>query len=123
MSEPDLALFASGSTTPVAVRIREARTPFALLRGWMGTDMPLGTALRLLPCSRVHTFGVKCPVDIAHCDRTGMVLQVATVFPNRIGPRVPGTHHVWETRSPGFRNHLRAGQTLTTGLRTAGKGR
>lgn len=114
MSERSPALFVAGENLPVVGAVRTAHSPMAMLRGWMGVDIPDDTALHLAPCTRVHTFGVRCPLDIAHCDRHGLVLRVETMAPNRIGPRVPGTHQVWETRSPGFRNRIRSGQILTT---------
>jgi len=121
MPESLPALFVAGEDHPVVKVVRTARSAVGLLCGWVGVTVPDDTALHLSPCSRVHTFGVRCVLDVAHCDRQGRVLRVETLAPNRIGPKVPGTHQVWETRSPGFRNRIRSGQILTVVPRFQGE--
>ena len=39
-------------------------------------------------CRHVHTFGMKFAIDVVFCDRTGTVIRVTTLAPNRISPLV-----------------------------------
>ena len=118
---PDAAgeLLIDGLPFPGIDSIRVASSFAARLTGWIACDIPRGTALCLKPCSRVHTFGVRQPIDVAHCDSTGLVLAVETITPNRVGPFVKGTDHVWEAPYPTFFGRLVAGQRL----RLAGNGK
>lgn len=46
-------------------------------------SMPEGTALIIAPCSAVHTFGMRFPIDVAFVARDGRVLKVR----HAVGPR------------------------------------
>ncbi len=50
----------------------------------------------LLKGSRVHTFGMRYPIDVVHLDPRGRVLEIRTLIPNRLGPRARGTRSVLE---------------------------
>jgi uncharacterized protein len=52
-------------------------------RGLTGRDNIEG-ALVLRPCRQVHTFGMRFPIDIAFCDRSGTVLYLKTLPPRRV---------------------------------------
>ena len=41
-------------------------------------------ALVLRPCRQVHTVGMRFPIDVAFCDRDGVVLRTRTVSPWRL---------------------------------------
>ncbi|HYH49486.1 MAG TPA: DUF192 domain-containing protein [Acidimicrobiia bacterium] len=41
-------------------------------------------ALVLRPCRQIHTLGMRFPIDVAFCDRDGVVLRTVTVPPWRI---------------------------------------
>ena len=62
----------------IASRRRERR------RGLIGRDGIEG-ALLLERTRSVHSFGVRFPIDVAHCDADMRVLRVATMRPNRVG--------------------------------------
>jgi uncharacterized membrane protein (UPF0127 family) len=65
-----------------------ARTLRDRSRGLLGRD-GLDGALLLEPGSSVHTFRMRFPIDVAFCDRTGTVIDVVTMRPNRLGrPRL-----------------------------------
>ncbi|HKP89873.1 MAG TPA: DUF192 domain-containing protein [Thermoleophilaceae bacterium] len=68
--------------------VLHARTIRARLLGlaWMApTQLPSGHALLLRPCSSVHTFGMRFPVDVAFADSDGTVLRVIRgVTPRRV---------------------------------------
>jgi len=54
----------------------------ARLRGLLGSAPPRpGHALLLRPCSAVHTFGMRFPIDVVFMNRAGMVLRVCVAVP------------------------------------------
>ena len=81
--------------------------PLSRARGLVGRDHFHG-AMVLRPCRQVHTFGMRFPVDVAFCDRSGVVLRVATLSPWRVS-RV-----VWRS---GFAVEAAAGAFERWGLR------
>ncbi len=84
----------------------------AVAIGWIGRCPDPGVAMKLAPCSRVHTFGVPCPIDVVHCDRHGSVLAVDTLAPNRIGPRIERAQHVWESAQGSLIDRVAVGDRL-----------
>jgi len=48
--------------------------------------------LVLEPCRQVHTIGMRFPIDVAFCDRAGVVLRVVTMRPGRL------SRSVWRSR-------------------------
>ena len=52
-------------------------------RGLLGRDSFEG-AMILRPCHQVHTIGMRFSVDVAFCDRTGVVLRTTTLRPWRM---------------------------------------
>ena len=60
--------------------------------GLLGRDRDSVTgALVFRPCRQVHTFGMRFPIDVAFCDRDGVVLRTCTVAPWRV------TRVVWRS--------------------------
>jgi uncharacterized membrane protein (UPF0127 family) len=60
--------------------------------GLLGRDRDSMTgALVFRPCRQVHTFGMRFPIDVAFCDRDGVVLRTCTVAPWRV------TRVVWRS--------------------------
>jgi uncharacterized membrane protein (UPF0127 family) len=55
----------------------------ARTRGLLGRE-GIDGALVLLPCRQVHTFGVHFPIDVAFCQRDGLVLRTVSLRPWRI---------------------------------------
>ncbi len=52
-------------------------TFFLRLKGLMGArDLPDNTMYILLPCSSIHTFGMKLPIDVLFFDKYGKVLRL-----------------------------------------------
>lgn len=66
----------------VLASVEDARTRRARLRGLLGRDGCDGV-LRLRARS-VHTFGMRFPIDVAFCDRDGVVVRIVTLPPNRV---------------------------------------
>lgn len=59
-------------------------------------------AFVLRPCRHVHTFGMKCTLDIAFCDASGAVLAVQTLSPRRLSRLVPNTVQIIEAEAGSF---------------------
>jgi hypothetical protein len=71
------------------------------VRGLRGRDDFEG-ALMLRPCRQVHTFGMRFPLDVAFCDRSGVVLRVATLPAWRVSRPVWKAGFVVEARAGAF---------------------
>ena len=65
----------------------EARTHRERSRGLLGREGVTG-ALVLRRCRQVHTAGMRFAIDVAFCDRDGVVLRIVTLRPWRISPLV-----------------------------------
>lgn len=65
--------------------------------------VPVGYALGLPNCDWVHTWGMRVPLDVVFCDRSGIVLRILNrVPPFRMPRRERGAVVAWETRAGGF---------------------
>jgi len=73
----------------------------------------LAGALVLRPCRQIHTIGMRFPIDVAFCDREGVVLRALTVPPWRVTRVVLRSGFVVEAVAGSFeRWHLQAGDTI-----------
>lgn len=81
-------------------------------RGLLGRDEFAG-ALVLRPCRQVHTVGMRFALDVAFCDRDGVVLRAATLAPWRLSRPVWRAGFAVEARAGSFeRWNLRPGDRL-----------
>ena len=81
-------------------------------RGLLGRDGVDG-ALVLRPCRSVHTLFMRFPIDVAFCDREGVVLRTCSLRPWRLSPLVVRSGFAVEAEAGAFeRWHLRAGDRL-----------
>ena len=81
-------------------------------RGLLGREDLEGVII-LRPCRQVHTFGMRFPIDVAFCDREGVVLRAVTVPPWRVTRVVWRSGFVVEAAAGSFeRWHLQAGDTV-----------
>jgi uncharacterized membrane protein (UPF0127 family) len=70
-------------------------------------------ALVLRPCRQIHTIGMRFPIDVAFCDRDGVVLRALTVAPWRVTRVVWRAGFVVEAPAGSFdRWQLRPGDTV-----------
>jgi len=82
------------------------------LLGHRGSDDVIG-ALVLRPCRQIHTLGMRFPIDVAFCDRQGVVLRTQTVPPWRVTRLVWRSGFVVEAAAGAFdRWQLRPGDTV-----------
>jgi len=80
--------------------------------GLVGRDHYEG-ALLLRPARSVHTVGMRFPIDVAFCDRDGVVLRIQTVAPWRVTRVVWRSGFVVEAAAGAFeRWQLRPGDTV-----------
>ncbi|MGZ4677192.1 MAG: DUF192 domain-containing protein [Acidimicrobiia bacterium] len=81
-------------------------------RGLLGRDGISGVMV-LQPCRHVHTFRMRFAIDVAFCDRDGVVLRTCTLAPNRLSPLVPRARLALEAQAGTFaRWELRAGDRI-----------
>lgn len=81
-------------------------------KGLMGRDRFDG-ALLIRPCTSVHTFGMRFPIDVAFCDEDLKVLETVRMKRWRIGRPRPGARSVLEVEAGAFeRWRLRPGDRL-----------
>lgn len=81
-------------------------------RGLLGRD-GIDGVLVLRPCRNVHTIGMRFAIDVAFCDRTGLVLKAVTLAPRRISPLVLRAAYAIEAEAGAFgRWDLRAGDRV-----------
>jgi len=70
-------------------------------------------AFVLRPCRQIHTLGMRFPIDVAFCDRDGVVLRTCTVPPWRVTRVVRRSGFVVEAAAGAFeRWHLRPGDKI-----------
>jgi len=70
-------------------------------------------ALVLRPCRNVHTVGVRFPIDVAFCDRDGVVIRIVCLRPWRLSPVVLRAALAIEARAGAFeRWRLRVGDKV-----------
>jgi uncharacterized membrane protein (UPF0127 family) len=70
-------------------------------------------ALVLPSCRHVHTFFMRFPIDVAFCDRNGVVLRTVCMRPWRISPVVRNAAFAIEAESGAFeRWGLRVGDEV-----------
>lgn len=75
----------------VADRVTIADTPWRRARGLIGRQELHSTeALVLAPCARVHTIGMRFPIDAIFCDADLRVVAVLTLQANRPGKGARG---------------------------------
>ena len=65
-----------------AVRVCMADGVFTRLRGLLGHPEPQpGEGLLIVPCSGVHMFGMRYPLDVAFLDGSGRVVRTSAALP------------------------------------------
>jgi len=83
-----------------------------LRRGLLGVTS-VDEPLVLMPCSWVHTIGMKATIDVAYVASNNIVIQTATMKPWRVGARIPATALIIEAAAGSFeRWNLRVGDEV-----------
>jgi len=112
----------------LAGKVRIAHTFLSRLKGLLGASGPAeGEGLWIVPCRGVHTFGMRCPIDVAFLDAGGVVVGVLSRLPpSRVGGFFRGARGALELRAgtlavtgtaPGDRLEFEVGPPLDTANR------
>lgn len=81
----------------LATRVRAATTLMSRMVGLLGAPMlPPGEGLWLSPCTSVHTFFMRYPIDVLFVDKDHRVLAVSTLPPWRVSRWMPKAAGVLE---------------------------
>jgi uncharacterized membrane protein (UPF0127 family) len=85
-------LFNSSRQVLLAEQVYGALTFFKRLKGLMGTaTLPDGTALLIKPCSSIHTWFMRYPIDVIFINRENRIIKILhSIPPYRLGPYVRG---------------------------------
>src|SRR5438093_526500 len=88
----------ASSGAVLAERLRLAHTPWARLRGLLGTKgLSPGEGLWLRPCRQIHMFGMRYAVDAVFLDAHQRVVRALPDFaPGRVSPHVRDAESVLE---------------------------
>ncbi len=85
-------------------------------RGLIG-QAEIETPLLIDTCKWIHTFGVKCSLDVAYLDSEFKVIKIQTLKPRRVALPVFGASHVLEAGAGTFESWgLVIGHTLEVRL-------
>lgn len=110
-----MPIFNATTNASLPYRVCGAANRFARLTGLLGTKVPdAGKTLYLTPCTGVHTFGMKYPVDVVFLDASGRVLALRkNLPPNRTTGIVPRAMSVLELPPAALaRGEIRLGDEL-----------
>lgn len=81
-SAATLALCVEGRETPLATTIETAFDSASRKRGLLGRDgLAEGAALVIAPCSAVHTFAMRFPIDVIFARRDGRIIKMRQAMP------------------------------------------
>jgi uncharacterized protein len=82
----------------VAGRVQLARNPLARLRGLLGKPgLSVDEAIYIEPCSSIHTFFMRFPIDVIFVSRAGEIVKtVESVPPWHVVLGGKGAHAVFE---------------------------
>ena len=85
-------------------------------RGLIG-QIEIETPLLIDTCKWIHTFGVKCSLDVAYLDAEFKVIKIQTIKPRRVALPVFAASHVLEAGAGTFESWgLVIGHTLEARL-------
>jgi uncharacterized membrane protein (UPF0127 family) len=85
-------------STDVAAAARMADKPWSRMVGLLGRKhLPDGEAMVLRPCSSIHTFFMRFPIDVVYLDREARVLKVVpSLKPFRFSGTLRSGHYTLE---------------------------
>jgi hypothetical protein len=103
----------------VATNVRIAKSMWARFWGLMGRrSLPGDEGLWIAPCSSVHTFFMRFPIDVVFLDRGGRVVKiVAAMKPWRAAVGGSGAHSVLELNAGKAAGAVEVGDLLVLAKR------
>ncbi|MDD4568717.1 MAG: DUF192 domain-containing protein [Tepidanaerobacteraceae bacterium] len=86
------------NNTIITEHLKVAANFWSRLKGLMKTDsLPEGSALLLEPCSSIHTFFMRYPIDAVFLDGENRVLYILhSIVPFRLSPLIKNAQKVLE---------------------------
>lgn len=92
-------LYINDVLTPV--KIIKASTFLTRLKGWIGRkNIDSDEGLWIFPCKQIHTFGLRCRIDVLFLDRQGYVVGIAEqIAPWRVSSLYSDASSVLELKS------------------------
>lgn len=104
---PSSVLLHEATKQVLAQKVQTASSFFTRLKGLVGTsDLKPSQALWIVPCSGIHTWFMKFPIDVIFVTKT---LKLVAVFENIAPYRMVhppwfcGTHSVFEFKTPALK--------------------
>lgn len=94
--------------------LKEADTFLKRLLGLMfKKELPSGTGLKIEPCSSIHTFNMKFPIDVLFLTKDHRVLKVITgMKPGKVSAVVKESRYVIEANENEFAGRISVGDLL-----------
>jgi len=82
-----------------SIKVTKAQTFITRLIGWMGKKIEFNEILILSSCRRIHTFGMREPIDVVFLDsRDEIVYLVENMEKSKISPFVSRARTVMEMK-------------------------
>lgn len=108
------ALVIRNRSAVLATHVEPAFESAARNRGLLGrTSLPHGHALVIAPCSSIHTFFMKFPIDVIYTRKTGEVMKIRRAVPAwRLSAGIGAFAVVEMAAGSAARAGLRVGDTL-----------
>ncbi len=70
------------------------------LRGLMFyREMPAIDGLLLYPCNSAHMFWMRFSLDLIYLSQAGVVIDIQTLVPNKVGPLKKSAYYILETEA------------------------
>ncbi|MBS3995635.1 MAG: DUF192 domain-containing protein [Alkaliphilus sp.] len=93
-----LRLINLDNDTIIAEQVRVADKFWSRMKGLMFTEgLPSGCGLHLRPCRGIHTFFMRCSIDVLHLDSHHQVVGIEkNLQPGQIGKFFPKTAEIVE---------------------------
>lgn len=99
------------------VLLTELKEADTFLKRFMGLmfkkGLPSGTGLKIEPCSSIHTFNMKFPIDVLFVSKDHRVLKVITEMkPGKVSAVVKASRYVIEANENEFAGKASVGDLL-----------
>lgn len=97
------------------IHIEVADTALKRIIGLLGRkSIPENYGLLLTPCSQVHTFFMRFPIDVVLLDRSSTMLSIQSLPTWKISKPIPGTYSILELKSGAAEKyHFKIGQKIS----------
>lgn len=78
-------------------KVKIAKNPFTRFKGLMWKkQLDNSEGLIISHCNQVHCFNMRFPIDVIYLSDKMEVLNIATLFPGKVGPKIKNAKSVLE---------------------------